>query len=44
MGEIIVMPEPAIGQVLGISQRGEQLGVEEFITEPAVLDAVQQSS
>ena len=27
---------PAIGQALGLSHRGEQLGVEEFVSEPAV--------
>jgi hypothetical protein len=34
--EGVVIPAPAIGQALGLSHRGEQLGVEEFIPEPAV--------
>ena len=34
--EGVVLPGPAIGQALGLSHRGEQLGVEEFIPEPAV--------
>ena len=34
--EGVVLPAPAIGQALGLSHRGEQLGVEEFIPEPAV--------
>ena len=34
--EGVVLPAPAIGQALGLSHRGEQLGVEEFVPEPAV--------
>ena len=34
--EVVVLPAPAIGQALGLSHRGEQLSVEEFIPEPAV--------
>ena len=34
--EGVVLPAPAIGQALGFRHRGEQLGVEEFIPEPAV--------
>ena len=34
--EGVVLPAPAIGQALGPSHRGEQLGVEEFVPEPAV--------
>ena len=34
--EVVVLPEPAIGQALGLSHRGEQLGVEEFIPKPTV--------
>ena len=33
--EGVVLPAPAIGQALGLSHRGEQLGVEEFVLEPA---------
>ena len=34
--EGVVLPAPAIGQALGFRHRGEKLGVEEFIPEPAV--------
>ena len=34
--EGVVLPAPAVGQVLGLSHRGEQLGLEEFVSEPAV--------
>ena len=34
--EVVVLPAPAIGQALGLSHRGEQLGVEEFIPESAI--------
>jgi len=34
--EEAVLPAPAVGQVLAPSHRGEQLGVEEFVSEPAV--------
>jgi len=34
--EGVVLPAPAVGQSLGLSCRGEQLGVEEFVSEPAV--------
>lgn len=42
--ECVVLPAPAIGQALGFRHRGEQLGVEEFIPEPAVVDEVERSS
>jgi len=34
--EGVVLQAPAIGQTLGFSHRGEQLGVEEFIPLPDV--------
>ena len=34
--EVVVLPAPAVGQSLSLSHRGKQLGVEEFIPEPAV--------
>ncbi len=34
--EGVVLPAPAVGQALGLRHRGKQLGVEEFIPEPAV--------
>ncbi len=34
--EGVVLLAPAIGEALGLSHRGEQLGVEEFILEPAI--------
>jgi hypothetical protein len=34
--EGVALPAPAVGQALGLSHRGEQLGVEEFVSEPAV--------
>jgi hypothetical protein len=34
--EGVALPAPAISQGLGLSHRGEQLGIEEFIPEPAV--------
>ena len=34
--EGVVLPAPAVGQALGLSHRGEQFSVEEFIPEPAV--------
>ncbi len=34
--EDVVLQAPAIGQALGLSHRGEQLGVEEFIPDAAV--------
>ena len=34
--ERVVLPELAIGEELSFGCRGEQLGVEELITEPAV--------
>jgi len=34
--EGVVLPAPAIGQALGLIHRGEQLGVEELVPEPAV--------
>ena len=42
--EVVVLPTPAIGQALGLSHRGNPLGVEEFIPEPAVVDEVERSS
>ena len=32
----VALPAPAAGQALGFRNRGELLGVEEFITEPTV--------
>jgi len=32
----VVLTAPAIGQALGLIHRGEQLGVEELVPEPAV--------
>ncbi len=34
--EGVVLPAPTISQALGLSHRGEQLGIEELIPEPAV--------
>jgi hypothetical protein len=34
--EGVVLPAPAIGQAVSLSHRGEQLGVQELIPEPAV--------
>ena len=34
--EGVVLPAPTIGQALGLSHRGEQLGIEKLIPEPAV--------
>ena len=34
--EGVVLPPPAIGQALGLSHRGEQLGVQKLIPKPAV--------
>jgi len=34
--EGVVLPAPAVGQALSLGHRGEQLGVEEFVPEPAV--------
>ncbi len=34
--ECVVLPAPAISQELSLECRGEQLGVEELIPEPAV--------
>jgi len=42
--ERVVLPAPAIGQDLSFWGCGEQLGVEELIPEPAVVDEVEQSS
>jgi len=42
--ECVVLPAPAIGQALGLCHGGEQLGIEEFIPEPAVVDEVERSS
>ena len=42
--EVVVLPAPAIGQALGLCHGGEQLGIEEFIPEPAVVDEVERSS
>ena len=39
-----IVSAPAIGQTLGLSQRCKQLGVEEFISELAVVDNVERSS
>jgi hypothetical protein len=37
MGPVgVVLPPPAICHAVGFRHRGEQLGVEEFIPEPAV--------
>lgn len=33
---VVVLPAPAISQGLFLSHRGEQFGIEEFISEPAV--------
>lgn len=33
--EVVVLPAPTIGQALGLSHRGEQLGIEELIPEPS---------
>ena len=40
----VVLPAPAISQGLCLSHRGKQHGVQEFIPEPAVVDAVERSS
>jgi hypothetical protein len=42
--EGVVLPAPAIGQDLGLRSCGEQLGIEELISEPAVVDEVERSS
>jgi hypothetical protein len=42
--EYVVLPAPAISQGLGLGHGDEQLGVQEFIPEPAVVDAVERSS
>lgn len=34
--EGVVLPAPTIGQALGLSHRGEQLGIKELIPEPSV--------
>jgi hypothetical protein len=34
--EVFVLPVLAISQALGLSHRGEQLGLEEYIPEPAI--------
>ncbi len=40
----VVLPAPAISQGLGLGHGVKQLGVQEFIPEPAVVDAVERSS
>jgi len=40
----VVLPAPAIGQDLSFRSCGEQLGIEEFIPKPAVVDEVERSS
>ena len=42
--ECVVLPAPAISEELRLRSGGEQLGVEELIAEPAVVDAVERSS
>jgi hypothetical protein len=42
--ESVVLPTPTFGQELSLRSRGEQLGIEELIPEPAVVDAVERSS
>ena len=34
--ECVVLPAPAVGQALGFRHRDEQLGIQEFISEPSV--------
>ena len=34
--ECVVLPAPSISQELSLGSRGEQLGVEELIPEPAI--------
>jgi hypothetical protein len=42
--ESVVLPTPTIGQELSLRSRCEQLGIEELIPEPAVVDAVERIS
>jgi len=42
--ERVVLPAPAISQGLGLIHCGEQLGVQEFIPEPAVVNSAERSS
>ena len=42
--EGVVLPAPSISQGLGLGHGGEQLGIQELIPEPAVVDAVERSS
>ena len=36
VADCFLLPAPAVNQVLSLGSRGEQFGVEEFITEPSV--------
>jgi len=42
--QVVVLPPPAISQGLGLGDGGEQLGVQELIPEPAVVDVVERRS
>jgi len=42
--ERVELPAPAVGQDLGLRSRVEQLGVEELIPEPGVVDEVERIS
>jgi len=42
--QVVVLTPPATSQGLGLGHGGEQLGVQELIPEPPVVDVVERSS
>ena len=42
--DCVVLPSSAISPELSLGSRGEQLAIEELISEPAVVNAVQRGS